>query len=360
MTLKLMPDMFAFILSAFAIAAVVCLALARLAPSLHLLDVPDERKRHDNAIPVVGGISVIAAFLIAGICSGYQLPKEALLPSLVLFLVGVVDDMFGLRASLKLVAQVLAAWSLVNLTHAGLFSIPVPFVHSHWVLGTLATPVSVLMVVALLNAINMIDGLDGLAGGCLAIAAAGLGYAAYMVGQPNLAATAWALCAAVLGFLLWNARLPWQARARVFLGDAGALGVGMLLCWLVFKLSLTPGAGERVPVTVAVAPLAVPMIDMVVVAFWRMFERRNPMRADRGHSHHLLLEIGLPSTTAVRLIWLASALVMCATFVAWRLGVAEGRLLGVLLLCSAVHMVWFRRSWLALRRRSPVASRERT
>ncbi len=331
----------------------MCLALARLAPSLHLLDLPDERKRHDNAIPVVGGISVIAAFLIASLGSAYPLPEEALLPSLLLFLVGVADDMFGLRASFKLFAQMLMAWSLVRLTHAALFSIPVPFVHAHWVLGGLATPVSVLMVVALLNAINMIDGLDGLAGGCLSIAAVGLGYAAYVVGQPNLAGIAWALCAAVLGFLLWNARLPWQPRARVFLGDAGALGIGMLLCWLVFKLSLTPG-GERVPVTVALAPLAVPMIDMAVVAFWRLAERRNPMQADRGHSHHLLLEIGLPATTAVRLIWLASALVTCATFTAWRLGVAEGRLLGVLLLCSAVHMVWFRRSWLALRRRSQV------
>jgi UDP-GlcNAc:undecaprenyl-phosphate GlcNAc-1-phosphate transferase len=114
----------------------------------------------------------------------------------------------------------------------------------------------------------------------------------------------------------------------------------------------------RVPVTVVLAPLAVPMIDMVVVAFWRLAERRNPMQADRGHSHHLLLEIGLPPAAAVRLIWLASALVTIATFIAWRLGVAEGRLLGVLLLGSAVHMVWFRRSWLALRRRGSRAALE--
>ncbi|MDB5888915.1 MAG: hypothetical protein JWM03_1787 [Rhodocyclales bacterium] len=352
MTFKLMPsNLVLFVLFAFLVSTATCLALARLAPRLRLLDLPDERKRHDNAIPLVGGIGVLAGLLVASPCSGQALPHEALWPSLMLFLVGVVDDMFGLNASFKLLMQALAAWWLIELTGAALFSIPAPFTHGHWVLGRLATPITMLMVIALLNAINMIDGLDGLAGGCLAIAAAGLGYAAYMVGQPNLASIALALFAAVLGFLLWNARLPWQPRARVFLGDAGALGIGMLLCWLVFKLSLTPG-GERVPVTVALAPLAVPMMDMVVVAFWRMAERRNPMQADRGHSHHLLLEIGLPATAAVRLIWLASALVTCATFVAWRMGVAEGRLLGVLLLCSAVHMVWFRRSWLALRRRA--------
>ncbi|HSD38412.1 MAG TPA: MraY family glycosyltransferase [Rhodocyclaceae bacterium] len=341
---------------AFCVSAATCLGLARLAPHLRLLDLPDERKRHDNAIPVVGGIGILLGLLAATLLTGQTLPQEAWLPALLLFIVGVVDDMFGLRASLKLVVQVLAAWWLIVLTGAALFSIPMPFAHGQWVLGELAMPITVLMVVALLNAINMIDGLDGLAGGCLAIAALGLAYAAHVVGRADLAVSAFALFAAVLGFLLWNARLPWQPRARVFLGDAGALGVGMLLCWLMFKLSLTPG-GVRVPVTVALAPFAVPMIDMVVVAFWRLAERRNPMQADRGHSHHLLLEIGLPAATVVRLIWLASALVTVATFVAWRLGVAEGRLLGVLLLCSAVHMVWFRRSWLALRRRQRVEGR---
>ncbi|MDB5802486.1 MAG: hypothetical protein JWL63_3425 [Rhodocyclales bacterium] len=353
-----MPGSFILLVSlAFLVSAATCLALARFAPRLRLLDLPDDRKRHDNAIPLVGGIGVLIGLLVASLGGGHSLPAEALWPALLLFIVGVVDDMVGLRASLKLSAQVFAAWWLVEWTGVALFSVPVPFVHAHWVLGSFATPVTVLMVVALLNAINMVDGLDGLAGGCLAIAAAGLGYAAYVVGQPNLASFALALLAAVLGFLVWNVRLPWQPRARVFLGDAGALGIGMLLCWLVFKLSLTPG-GERVPVTVALAPLAVPMMDMVVVAFWRMAERRNPMQADRGHSHHLLLEIGLPATAVVRLIWLASALVTCATFVAWRMGVAEGRLLGVLLLCSAVHMVWFRHSWLALRR-SQAATDER-
>jgi UDP-GlcNAc:undecaprenyl-phosphate GlcNAc-1-phosphate transferase len=345
-------------LIAFAVSAITGRLLARFAPSLRLLDLPDERKRHEAAIPLVGGIGIFAGLLAAGLLTRGLFPAEALLPALLLFVVGVVDDIIGLRASLKLVAQILAAWWLVVLTHAALFSIPVPFIHAHWVLGASATPVTVVMVVALLNAINMIDGLDGLAGGCLAIAAAALAYAAGVVGQVELAGAALTVLAAVLGFLLWNARLPWQRQARIFLGDAGALGVGAVLCWLVFRLSLTTGVEVRVPVTVAMAPLAVPMIDMLVVAFWRLVERRNPMRADRGHSHHLLLEKGLLPGAAVRLIWLASALVTVATFMAWRLGVSEGRLFGVLLLASAVHMIWFRRSWLALRQRGAQPARE--
>ncbi|GAA5159508.1 MraY family glycosyltransferase [Viridibacterium curvum] len=341
-----------YLLLAFLLTAVACWGfaeLARIAPQLRLLDLPDERKQHAAAVPVVGGLGIFVGLLLAALLCGQAWPLEVLLPSLSLFLVGLVDDLRGMRALVKLLAQVLCAWWLVELTGASLYALPMPFAYGHWVLGPLATPLTVLLVVALLNAINMIDGLDGLAGGCLAIAALGIAYAAWVVGRADLGVSALALCAALAGFLLWNARLPWQQRARLFLGDAGALGVGLVLCWLMFRLSLTPG-GTRVPVTVALAPLAVPLIDMVVVAFWRLAEGRNPMQADRGHSHHLLLGLGLSAVGAVRLIWIASALVTVLTCVAWRAGVAEGRLLGVLLLAAVLHMVWFRRSWLALRR----------
>lgn len=340
-------------LLAFAITAVACRGLASLAqrvPQLRLLDLPDARKQHAAAVPVVGGLGILAGLLLAALLSGQAWPAEVLLPALSLFLVGLVDDLRGMRAVVKLLAQILCAWWLVRLTGASLYAVPLPFAYGHWVLGPLATPVTVVLVVAVLNAVNMIDGLDGLAGGCLAIAALGIAYAAQVTGHGELAALALVLFAALAGFLLWNARFPWQQRARLFLGDAGALGVGLILCWLMFRVSLTQGA-TRVPVTVALAPLAVPMIDMAVVAFWRVAEGHNPMRADRGHSHHLLLALGLSAEGAVRLIWVASALVTVLTCAAWQAGVAEGRLLGVLVLAALLHMVWFRRSWLALRRR---------
>lgn len=340
------------LVTAFVVAALACPLLARFAGHLHLLDLPDARKRHVAAVPLVGGIAVVLGFAAACAAAGQlRLLTDAALPVGLMFLIGLLDDAFNLRASLKLVAQVLAAAWLVRATGSALYSMPLPFMAGHIDLGLLAAPLTVLMIVAVLNAINMVDGLDGLAGGCLAIAALALAASAVMIGRTDLAEVALALAAAVGGFLLWNARLPWQKRARVFLGDAGALAVGMLACWLILKLSLTRGMSERVPLTVALAPVAVPVIDLFVVAFWRAAEGRNPMQADRGHSHHLLLEMGLSAVGAVRLIWLASALVAFATFAAWQAGVQEGRLFGVLLLGAAAHLVGFRRSWLALRRR---------
>ncbi|GAB2890780.1 hypothetical protein GCM10027046_19370 [Uliginosibacterium flavum] len=340
-------------LLAFVSSAVACLLLARWAPTLRLVDLPDERKRHAAPIPLVGGIAVLLGFLLATLAAG-QLAglHEVAGPMALIFVVGLVDDARNLSAKLKLVVQIFAAWWLVHATGAALYAMPIPFLTGHLDLGWAAVPLTVLMVVAILNAINMIDGLDGLAGGCIAIAVASLGAAAGLSGRHDLALIAALLCSAVLGFLLWNARLPWQARARVFLGDAGALAVGMLLCWLILKLSLSWQGFSiaRVPLTVVLAPVAVPVIDLIVVAFWRAAEGRNPMQADRGHSHHLLLEMGLTTVAAVRLIWLAAAIIAAATFVAWRFGVAEGRLLGVLVAASLAYLVWFRLSWLKVRR----------
>lgn len=338
---------------AFLISALACRVLARCAPELRLVDIPDARKQHGVPIPVVGGIAVLLGFLMALLWAGLLRQLDSVVgPMLLLFLTGVIDDACNLSARLKLILQVLAAWWLVHGIGAELYAIPIPFAAGHVNLGGAAVPLAVLMVVAILNAINMIDGLDGLAGGCITIAAAALGLAAMFVGRIELTRVSAVLCAAVLGFLLWNARFPWQARARVFLGDAGALSMGLVLCWLVLRLSLTyvPNSGERVPLTVVLAPLAVPVIDMVVVAFWRLAEGHNPMKADRGHSHHLLLEMGMSPVKVVRIIWIMAVLISGATFLAWRSGVQEGRLLGVLTVGALVHLVWFRLSWLALRK----------
>lgn len=338
---------------AFLVSALACRLLARCAPELRLVDIPDARKCHGVPIPVVGGIGVLLGFLMALLWAGLLRQLDGVVgPMLLLFLIGVIDDACNLSARLKLVLQVLAAWWLVHSTGAELYAIPIPFAEGHINLGVVSVPLAVLMVVSVLNAINMIDGLDGLAGGCITVAAAALGMAAMFVGRADLARIAALLCAAVLGFLLWNARFPWQARARVFMGDAGALSMGLMLCWLVLRLSLTyvPNPEERVPLTVVLAPLAVPVIDMIVVAFWRLAEGHNPMKADRGHSHHLLLAMGMSQVKAVRIIWVMAILITGVTFLAWRLGVQEGRLLGVLTVGALIHLVWFRLSWLALRK----------
>jgi UDP-GlcNAc:undecaprenyl-phosphate/decaprenyl-phosphate GlcNAc-1-phosphate transferase len=339
-----------YFLSAFVTTALVCFLLARCAPSLHLVDRPDERKRHGTPIPVVGGIGiVIGFFLAAGVAGRLSSLQSVVGPMLLMFLLGLVDDVSNLSAKFKLLVQIFSSWWLIQATGASLYAIPIPFLAGHIDLGYSSVPLTMLMIVAVINAINMIDGLDGLAGGCIVVASAALGLAAYMTGRHDLAVVAILLSGALLGFLLWNARFPWQPRAKIFLGDAGALAIGVLLCWLVLKLSLTY-VPVRVPLTVVLAPLAVPVIDMMVVAFWRAAEGRNPMQADRGHSHHLLLEKGMSPEVAVRVIWLMAALIAGVTFAAWRLGVQEGRLLGVLVLCALTHLIWFRLNWLALRR----------
>lgn len=340
-------------MAGFGVAALACPVLAALAPRLGLVDLPDARKQHAGAVPLVGGIGVMLAFVLSawwGGRIGYF--AEFAGPLALMFAVGLADDVHDLSARLKLLCQIVAASWLVWVTQARIDALPLPFLAGHFALGWAAQPLAVLLVVAILNAINMIDGLDGLAGGCLLVACVVLALAAAAVGRQELAMLAGWLAAALCGFLLWNARWPWQARARVFLGDAGTLSLGLLLCWLILRLSLSWRGFDitRVPLTVVLAPVAVPLADLVVVSFWRAAEGRNPMRADRGHSHHLLLGIGFSAVAAVRLMWVAAMLIGGATFCAWRAGVQEGRLLGVLLACLLGYLVWFRLNWLRVRR----------
>ncbi|PLK48676.1 glycosyltransferase [Uliginosibacterium sp. TH139] len=350
------------ILTAFVLTALGCRFLAQHAARLRLIDMPDARKQHGAPIPVVGGLAVLIGFVLACALAGLLgVLTEVAGPLLLMLVIGLVDDARNLSARFKLLCQIVAAGWLVYASGAALYAMPLPFLAGHLDLGWAAKPLTVLMIVAVLNAINMIDGLDGLAGGCLSIASLALALAAQAAGRPELAQVAAILCAGMLGFLLWNARWPWQARAKVFLGDAGALAIGMLLCWLILKLSLSwqGFAVQRVPLTVVLAPVAVPVIDLFVVAFWRAAEGRNPMQADRGHSHHLLLEMGLSTVGAVRLLWLAAALIALTTFAAWRAGVQEGRLLGVLLAGSLAYLVWFRVSWLKVRKNTGASASSR-
>ena len=214
-------------LIAFFVTAASCLVLARLAGKMHLLDLPDERKRHAAAIPLVGGIGVMLGFgFSVAVWGGAGFFREAAGPVALLFVVGLLDDALNLRASLKLVVQIVAAAWMVKATGAALYAMPLPFLAGHLNLGMAAAPLTVLMMVAILNAINMIDGLDGLAGGCLAIGSLALAASANLIHQQGLSSDALLLVGAVCGFLIWNARFPWQPRAKIFLGDAGALAIG--------------------------------------------------------------------------------------------------------------------------------------
>lgn len=332
---------FNYLVFPFLTSLSACLLLAWLAPWLSLVDCPDARKQHVGKVPVVGGIAIMLAYVLAvkvrGI-SGNLLP--AVVPVGLMLAVGVIDDVRPLSAKFKLVMQLLAAWLLLRTSGFALINLPVPGVSEGIPLGFLSIPVSMLVIVAVTNAINLADGADGLAGGYLLIALAGLGFVALTASEVTVFLLVMGLVSALLGFLVCNARHPWQARARVFMGDAGALALGILVCW--FAIMLSRGPRPAMPSVLLLYVVALPVMDMVTVSIRRILRGVSPMRPDRTHLHHLLLYKGFSVELSVPMLWLVDAMLVGLGLGQWLMGVSAGVMLAVFVILLAAKMIWLR------------------
>lgn len=289
-----------------------------------LADKPGGRKQHEGIIPLTGGIGIFAGFAMAALASGLVAGSTlALVAALALLVVGgAADDMHDITPRTKFFVQLVAAlfmtsWAGVYVSQLGnLFGFG-PVNLYHW-----AIPFSVICALGVMNAINMIDGLDGSAGGTALVASIWLVYAAVAQGLGTEALLLVFLCAAIAGFLLWNIRVPpLRDQARIFMGDAGSMMLGLVLCW--FCIANTQGEGRTLAPIVCVWILAVPLLDMARVMFLRLRRRTDMFDADREHLHHLLLARGLPAHVAALVMIGTSALSGGLALLAWRLRVPE-------------------------------------
>ncbi len=288
--------MIGLILSTLAIAFVAALVLVPLVRTVALrvgiVDKPDrERKLHQQAISLGGGVGVFAALVIAFIASLYldRMDSDWQLGTLdnrwytlfaaagAILLVGLIDDTIELRGRQKLLLQCLIAASLVGsgtvITEIGLFGYDLH-------LGVLAYPISVLWLLIAINALNLIDGADGMATTAGIIISGGLGFLGLQMGSMLTATVGFSLAGALAGFLVFN-RPP----ATIFLGDSGSmmigLFVGVLAVWTNLKHS-------TVLASAPVAILAIPLFDSTAAIMRRWLTGRSMYETDRAHLHHLL------------------------------------------------------------------------
>jgi UDP-GlcNAc:undecaprenyl-phosphate GlcNAc-1-phosphate transferase len=330
-----------FVLLALVVSFLAARLLSPIALRIGLADRPGGRKHHEGTIPLTGGIGMFAGFAMAALTSGLIVGSTiALVVALGLLVVGgAADDMHDITARTKIFIQLAAAlfmtsWAGVYVSQLGnLFGFG-PANLYHW-----SIPFSVVCALGVMNAVNMIDGLDGSAGGTSLVATLWLAYAAIAQGLGTEALLLMFLCAAIAGFLLWNMRLPpLRDQARIFMGDAGSMMLGLALCW--FSISVTQGEGRTLPPMVCVWILAVPLLDMARVMFLRARRRTDMFDADREHLHYLLLARGMPAHVATLVMIAASALSGGLALWAWQLGVPEMLLTyGFLLLLGAI--LWF-------------------
>lgn len=298
--------------------------LARLAPRVGLLDRPDGRKAHTVATPLVGGLGMacgVGCALIAfpAIASGASGPL--LIATLALLLLGAADDRWDLPARLRLAVQVLVVLTLalngsVLLLHLG----PLLSEHSVLALGSLALPFTLIGLVGIINAFNMVDGMDGLCGLMALVTLGLLALVAGWTGAPQLGLIL-ALCGGLIGFLVWNLRLPGRPAARVFMGDAGSMAVGLLIAGLLVIMSQAPQA--YIPPVLALWLVALPTLDTLSLILHRMLVGRSPFAADRWHLHHLLLSAGLSVNQTLLAMGTSALLLALFGLLLWSLDVPE-------------------------------------
>lgn len=276
----------------------------------NLIDVPNERKIHHGAISRLGGVaiwlSIMLTFAFLILLSYY--PKGQGLSAIIvggslMFLMGLIDDVFGLNAKFKLFIQIAIA-TIVILLGIRIETFYNPF-GADIALNWMSYPITLLWIVGITNAINFIDGVDGLAGSIVSISALAIGLVSLALAPaiPITALIAFILMGAMCSFLTFN-----YNPAKIFMGDSGALYAGFLLATLSITGVVKPSSGITMYLPILI--LAVPLMDVAFSSSRRILKGTSPFIADSEHIHHKLLHAGYSQDKLVLL--LAGFSMICA------------------------------------------------
>ena len=320
----------------------LCFLLSPLARRWGWMDLPEGRKVHAAPTPLVGGAAVLLA--VAAVAPFLGLLDIPLLAACALaFACGLVDDRRSLQPLTRFIWQTGACLLMIFLGKVALTDFGRLFWDGTLQLGILAVPVTVFAALGVINAFNMIDGVDGLGGSVFLVCAASMAWLAIQAGQFSQAQLLLLACAAVGGFLCLNARFPWNPGARVFLGDSGTNGLGLLLAWMFIDLG--NGADRAFAPMTAVWIIGLPLLDTTRLIGRRWLSGRSALSADQQHLHHAFLRAGF----SVRCTWLSiatgSALFALAGIAMERCGLAEYLRFYLYVGCGIAYLLWMEGAW---------------
>lgn len=280
-----------FIITFLAIPVVL-----QIAEKKKLYDIPDERKLHTRPVASLGGVGIFGGFLFAALLSikGYLSPEFQYFfaAAIVIFFLGLKDDLVILSATKKFIGQIVAASILIHLGGIRLDNM-------YGLLGFgevsegFGLALSYLTIIVVINSFNLIDGIDGLAAGLGILTMSVFGSYFIVTGYDAYAILAFSMVGSLIAFLIFN-----HHPAKIFMGDSGSLMIGLVNAILVIKfinIANDPLVAVPVPSAVAIgfAILIVPLLDTLRVFSIRIFNARSPFTPDRNHVHHLLLGKGL-------------------------------------------------------------------
>jgi UDP-GlcNAc:undecaprenyl-phosphate/decaprenyl-phosphate GlcNAc-1-phosphate transferase len=282
----------AFLITFLAIPSIINVAVIK-----NLFDEPGERKLHSTSIPTLGGLAIFAGVVFSYTfwSAGFDtlITQYVLAAIIVMFFIGIKDDIVELTPRKKFLGQLVSAVIIVMFADMRLTSM-------YGVFGVYELPVwfsvffSIFTILVIINSYNLIDGVDGLAAGIGAIASFTFGLWFYNYDHLALCILSFTLFSSLLAFLVYN-----FSPANIFMGDTGSLIIGLILAILAInfvELSFAspPDAFPfRSSPAMAIAILIIPLSDTFRVFIIRLLKKQSPFKADRNHMHHLLLDLGL-------------------------------------------------------------------
>ena len=264
--------------------------LSRLAPVMGLLDHPNSRKVHVHQTPLIGGLSIAIGVMLGLFFIAPFQDKQLqfiLMGTGIMVITGALDDARDLSVYKRLTIQILSAMLVMLGSDLKLDSLGTYFGYEVQT-GFMAYPLTVFSIVAGVNAFNLIDGLDGLAGSLALVPISILCGLGIFHGQTELVNLTAVLIVCIVAFLSKNMRLPWQERAKVFLGDAGSTGIGFLVACLLVKCS--QGESRVIEPVTALWLIAIPLIDTLTVMIRRILRKESAFKASKDHIHHKVLK----------------------------------------------------------------------
>lgn len=312
--------------------------VANWAKRIGLFDLPSARRLHTSPTPRVGGIVLFVSILLVMLFTFGFDPKlyGVILGLIVVFVVGLLDDIYQLPPLAKFIGQALAA-SLVIMFGITISNLTNPFGGNILLAPWLDVLLTGIWIVFVINALNWLDGMDGLASGVTAIGSliiAILSLYAY-INQPDTAILALVVGGAALGFLVHN----WHP-AKLFMGDSGSHVLGFMLA----TLAIISGG----KLATAVLVLGLPLIDVIWSAARRILKGQAPWSADLGHLHHLFLSSGLSQRQTVSIYYLLTAGFGTVALMTS----SSSKLVALLIMVVGVVILIRILSWLRQRRRS--------
>lgn len=308
-----------FPILAFAAMLLLVPPARALALRVGYVDKPGGRKDHDHPTPPIGGLLIVPVFIFVTILSkaNFVIQWPFWLGLFLIMTVGVMDDRHDISPRWKFVAQFIAAGLIVLIGDANVPSLGNLLGFGQIDLGLITMPFAIIAAVLLINALNLIDGLDGLAGGTSVVAMFWMLVASFVADAGGAGLSISIMMAAIGGFLIFNGRYPFRARAAIFLGDAGSMALGLALAWYGMRLG---HAHVLTPIAVAWI-FALPIMDTCAQFARRIGQGRHPFDADRNHFHHHFINAGVG-------VGRATALIVMINFILGAIGVG-GMLLHV-------------------------------